>query len=452
MRSGVPLLALSLLAACDPPAPPSPVTTAPPVASTPAPTQAATAPTATSRAAEPSPASFVPKAPLPSTEDQKAMAKGNNAFAADLYGKIRSQKGNLAFSPLSVTTALTMTWAGARGDTAAQMKKVLHLEGTPEHALDAAGALVASYGAADNKVTIRVANRLFGDKAYTFDKAYLGRLEADFGAPLLPVDFRKAPDDARRAVNDWVAHETRDRVKDLIPPNGVTPDTRLVLANAIYFLGEWATPFEPVATQPAAFHATATTSRDVPTMHEEVSLHFAALDGVKVLDLPYKNGALALGLVLPDAVDGLGAVEARLGAEAIDKWFGALKTVKVDVALPKFEISPPESLALGDMLQAMGMPLAFDRGKADFTGIAGPSDPAERLCIGQVFHKAFVKVDEKGTEAAAATAVEAMAAGAAPMPEPVQEFKADHPFLFFLRDVRSGMILFMGRVNDPVSK
>jgi len=173
---------------------------------------------------------------------------------------------------------------------------------------------------------------------------------------------------------------------------------------------------------------------------------------VKVIELPYQNGGLAMGLVLPDAVDGLAALEAKLSADGLDKWFGAMKTTKVVVSLPKIEIDPGAPLALGDALSALGMPLAFDKAKADFTGIANPPSPADRLSIAQVFHKAFVKVDEKGTEAAAATAAPMAAAGAAPEPEKPAVFNADHPFLFFLRDVRSGMILFMGRVNDPASK
>jgi serpin B len=441
MRTRLPLIALPFLAAaCEsPPAPP------------PTPKIKVMAPIAALRMMEPAPAAFVPKAPPPSTEEQKDMAKSNNAFAVDLYGKIRTRAGNLAFSPLSITTALTMTWAGAKGDTAAQMKKVLHLDGAPEHALDAAGALVASYGAPDSKVTVNVANQLFGDKASTFDKAYLGLLSADFGAPLQPVDFKTGAAAARTTINDWIARETHDRIKDLIPANGVDKDTRLVLANAIYFLGDWASPFNKDATRPAAFHTTATASKDVPTMHEDESLRFAAVDGVKVLELPYQNGALAMGFVLPDAVDGLAAVEAQLAPEALDKWFGAMKPTKVIVSLPKIDLEPGDALALADTLSALGMPLAFDRAKADFTGIASPPSPDDRLFIGQVFHKAFVKVDEKGTEAAAATGT-AMAAGAAMPASPPLVFNADHQFLFFLRDTRSGMILFMGRVNDPASK
>lgn len=186
-------------------------------------------------------------------------------------------------------------------------------------------------------------------------------------------------------------------------------------------------------------------------MHKSDSLRFAATDGVKLLELPYVGGDVAMTFVLPDAEAGLEAVEARLSPATLAAWLGALRREQVMVSLPKFEIDPASSLALADLLKALGMPLAFDRGKADFTGIADPPSPADRLFISQVFHKAFVKLDEKGTEAAAATAVVMARAGSAP-PTNLAEFKADHPFLFLLRHVPSGTILFMGRVSDPANK
>ncbi len=301
-------------------------------------------------------------------------------------------------------------------------------------------------------MTIRIVNRLFGEKTYAFEQPYLDRVKSSLGAPLEPLDFKTAAEDSRGRINAWVAKETSNRITDLIPADGVNGDTRLVLTNAIYFLGQWVTPFVKEATSPAPFFTGKTDKRDVPTMHQTEHLHFAATDGVKLLDLPYQGGALAMTLVLPDAVDGLSAVEARLTPSTLEKWIGAATSAEVIVSLPKLEIAPADSLSLRDTLTAMGMPLAFDRQKADFTGIASPPSPEERLFIGNVFHKAFVKVDEKGTEAAAATAV-VMAEAAAALPgNGPQEFNADHPFLFFLRDVRSGLILFMGRVSDPASR
>jgi len=226
----------------------------------------------------------------------------------------------------------------------------------------------------------------------------------------------------------------------------VNATTRLVLANAIYFLGIWGDPFPKRLTAAAPFHLTASESHDVPMMHQAELFRFAVTDGVKVLEMFYKGLALAMTLVLPDQKGGLDAVEARLSPATLDAWFGALAADRVDVALPRFEVDPAGSLALQPTLEALGMPLAFNPNNADFTGITTPS-----LSIDNVFHKAFVKLDEDGTEAAAATAVVAHTRRLGP-PPPKVEFHADHPFLFFLRDVRSGMILFMGRVSDPTGK
>jgi serpin B len=450
MRHILPLCALSLLcAACDPASPPASPPSSP--TSAPAgPTAVTTAPLPTGTTAPGTP-TISPIAP-PAADDLKKLATSNNAFAVDLYAKARDQKGNLALSPLSISTALTMTWAGARGETAAQMKKVLHIEGTQDQAIDTAGKLVQSYASGSGTITLRVANRLFGEKTYSFEQAYLDRTKAAFGAPLEPVDFKGASEDARKHINEWISKETQDRIKDLIPARGLNADTRLVLTNAIYFLGDWMTPFNKEATRPAPFFTSKTDKKDVPTMNQTEGFRFAAADGVKLLEMPYDGGSMAMTLVLPDAVDGLDAVEKKLSPVTLDGWIAALKPERVTVALPKFEVNPAASLSLGDMLVGLGMPLAFDRDKADFTGIANPPKPADRLYIDKVFHKAFVKVDEKGTEAAAATAVVMARNGAAAPPKPPPEFRADHPFLFLLRDTRSGVILFMGRVADPAAK
>ena len=433
MRTLATLLSLSLvLAACEPPVPAVSAASDGPAPS-----------------ASPAPAS--PIAP-PAAADASGFAKSSNALAFDLYGKARAQAGNLALSPISISTALTMTWGGARGETAAQMKKVLHAEGDAERAMDVSGKLLASFGNEGNKVTLRVANRLFGEKSYTFDQGYLDRTKAAFGAPLEALDFKKAAEPGRVHINAWVAKQTQDRIKDLLPPNALDGETRLVLTNAIYFLGDWQNQFDRDRTKPAAFHATAADAKDVPTMNQVEHFKFAATDGVKLLEMPYEGGEVAMTLVLPDAPAGLDAVEQRLSPELLTKWITGMQFDRVVVALPKFEINPAASLSLGDTLQALGMPLAFDRASADFTGIANPPSPADRLYISKVFHKAFVKLDEKGTEAAAATAVVMARAGSAAPSKPPSEFKADRPFLFFLRHLKSGAILFMGRVSDPAVK
>ena len=446
MRSFLPLIPLALLcAACDPPSPAAPSTSAAP--SAPAPSAAS------SSTGLPSP-SAAPAAPVapPGAGELATLSAGNNALAFDLYRKTRTQPGNLALSPISISSALTMTWGGARGETAAEMQSVLHVQGKAEEAMDISGKLLASLGAADGKVTLRVANRLFGEKAYTFDPAYLERTRAVFGAPLEGLDFKHAADASRVHINDWVASQTQKRITDLLPAGSLDAETRLVLTNAIYFLGDWQSPFENNATAPAAFHVSPTSTKQLPTMNQVGSFRFAATDGVKLLEMPYVGGEVAMTLVVPDALGGLDAVEQRLSPEVLTKWSTAMEPQKVIVALPRFEIDPATSLSLGDTLQALGMRLAFDREKADFTGIANPPSPADRLYISKVFHKAFVKLDEKGTEAAAATAVVMARAGSAAPSKPPAEWRGDRPFLFFLRHVKSGAILFMGRVSDPAVK
>jgi serpin B len=367
-----------------------------------------------------------------------APADDANAFGFDLYGQLRARPGNLALSPASIAVALTMAWAGAGGETATQMRKVLHLEGDRGAALAAAGGLLAR----SDKLTLVAANRLFGEQSYRFAPAYLDALRAGFGAPLEAVDFAGAPDATRRHINAWVAAATKDRIKDLLPDQSILPTTKLVIANAIYFLADWARPFKKEATAPAPFHVSATAAHDVPMMRQTASFRYAATGGVKLLEMEYEGGDAAMLLVLPDAVDGLAAVEADLGPARLAAWLGALAQTRVAVALPRVTIDPG-ALALVEPLRALGMPLAFDRAKADFSGMTAKPD----LYITHVFHKAFVKIDEKGTEAAAATAV-VMGPRGAPAAQP-EHFDADHPFLFLLRDTRSGAVLFIGRVADP---
>jgi serpin B len=345
-----------------------------------------------------------------------------------------------------------MAWGGARGETAEEMRRVLHVQGAPDDALRSSGAALSRLQQAGGSVTFRVANRLFGEQHYRFEPAYLELTKAAYGAPLQPVDFRGAPEKARVVVNDWVEGQTEKRITDLVPAGSVTRDTRLVLVNAMYFLGDWAHPFAKEATRPRPFHVTASATKDVPTMQQTESFGWMQGDGFQALEMPYQGNAFSLVVLLPDAVDGLSALEGRLTSELLARTTGALAPRRVAVALPKFEVNPPESLPLSRILEGLGMKAAFDRRRADFTGIANPSDPEDRLFISEVFHKAFVKTDEKGTEAAAATAVMMPRVSSMPIQDEPIPFRADHPFLFLMRDKASGLVLFMGRVADPSTK
>jgi serpin B len=397
--------------------------------------------------AKPEPAKREPSAPahVEMPTQGAALAKQANAFAFELWHRLPA--GNLAMSPTSIATALAMTAGGAHGATEAQMRHVLHLEGDAATTMHDWGALAAALQDPARPVKLRIANRLFGERTVAFEKPYLDATAAAYGAPLEALDFVGNADAARAHINDWVANETADRIKDLLPPGTVNSATTIVVVNAIYFLADWLTPFKAEATSPADFWTTATAKKSVATMHAENSYQLAPLDGGAMLELPYQ-GELAMYVFLPDKRDGLAHLEQGLDAAHFDAALAAMSQGETIVALPKFKIDPPAPIELGPHLTALGMTDAFNAKLADLTGIAKPPNPDRRLSISAVFHKAFVKVDEKGTEAAAATAVIVTGAGAPPRTEP-RKFTADHPFLFAIVDKPTHLILFLGRVVDP---
>ena len=260
-------------------------------------------------------------------------------------------------------------------------------------------------------------------------------------------DAAHGPDAARAHINGWVEERTEKRIKDLLPATSINGETRLVLVNAIYYLADWEEPFDKTWTKDEPFHTTATTQKNVPTMKRTEHVPLAKTNGARVVELAYKGNQTAMWIVLPDAVDGLAEVEKGFTGATLDSWRSKLSVENVRVELPRFEVNPKESLSLAGKLKELGMTDAFEREKANFTGIANPSDPRERLFIANVFHKAFVKTDENGTEAAGATAVEMARAGG--MPQKPVDFKVDRPFLFLIVEKSTSLVLFMGRVSDP---
>jgi serpin B len=377
------------------------------------------------------------------------LATASNALGLDLWSRVRSMPGNLAISPASLSIALAMAWRGAAGETAAEMQRVLRIDGDPDAAVDGWGGLAAALQAPSRSLVLRVANQLFGDRAYRFEAAYLDRMRAAFGAPLETLDFANAPEPARAHINRWVEGRTEHRIRDLLAPLSIDSLTRLVLVNAIYFLGDWENAFDPNATAQNRFTIEPGVFRPTMLMHRQGRYRMAKADGVAVLKLPYVGGDTAMLVVLPGRLDGLPAVEQSLDTGKLAVWTGALSEQEVRVWLPRFLVDPPEAMRLRATLQALGMTRAFDAERADFTRMANPPSPGDQLYIDAVFHKAFVQVNEKGTEAAAATAVTMSPRGGA-MPPPLPEFRADHPFLFFIVDQASGLVLFMGRVAEPL--
>lgn len=380
---------------------------------------------------------------------QTTVAKSINAFGLDYWRRVAAEPGNRVISPASISIAFAMTYAGAEGETAQELAEVFHFDAAGESLHAGLASLMAAWNDAD-AVELSVANRLFAEETYTFQAPFVKLTTDVYAAPMQSMDFRGDADGSRQQINAWVQQRTKDRIRELLPPGSLDDTTRLVLTNAIYLEADWRTPFEKESTQPATFHAK---GRDVqaPTMAMSERLAFAAdpTAGVRLLQLPYQGERLAMLLVLPDAVDGLSAVETKLDAGALDRWAAAVEAPAavqlVDLRLPKFVIDPPLATPLRATLMAMGVQRAFDGEHAQFEAMA-PAPPP--LYISNAFHKAFIAVDEKGTEAAAATAV-VMAEGAGMPPAPPVSFHVDRPFLFVLRDRVAGAVLFMGRVEDP---
>ena len=368
-----------------------------------------------------------------------------NAFGLDLYRAVAAGQTNVVFSPASITLALAMARAGARGQTAAEMDAVMHAVASDEHAgwLNALDqALAARSGTfkdesgKDLPVTLRIANAPFAQQGMPLEKAYLEALAARFGAGMRLVDYRTQTEKARTLINGWVDAQTEHRIPELLVPGVLTPLTRLALVNAIYLKAPWQTPFSADATKADTFTRADGSAVQVPFMATTASLRYASGDGWRAVEIPYIGGSLAMTVILPDNLAGF---EQTLTADTFAAITGALAETQVALAFPKFGIETKAELA--PILAALGMPSAFDD-RADFSGIT----TAEQLLISNVIHQANIDVDEKGTEAAAATAV-VMRATAMPA-EPVA-FRADRPFLFALRDVPTGAVLFLGRVGDP---
>lgn len=385
------------------------------------------------------------------SEEARQMGESVSRFSVSMYGQLRAEPGNLFFSPYSISAALAMTREGARGETAAELDRALAFPRALTAAQrDLAQALrpreVDEWSEGERRKVpayeLNVANALWGQEGLAFLPEFTAILEQHYGAPLQRIDFRRS-DEARQRINAWVEEQTRARIKDIVPAGLPTPDTRLALANAIHFKASWDEPFQEQRTTDAPFH-TAAGDVTAKLMRRVAHLRYAEDDAVQVVSLPYRGRDTSMLVVLPRQRDGLAAVEGALTAERLAGWLAASKSVKVDVQLPRFEVT--HAFDAAQALGELGARRAFDAKQADFSGMLA----TEPLFIGVVLHKAFVAVDEKGTEAAAATVV-AMRAGSAPRPEQPVAFVADHPFLFMIRHEPTGAVLFMGRLADPTA-
>ena len=369
-----------------------------------------------------------------------------DAFGFDLYRAALTPGSNGVLSPASIVLALSMAQAGARGETATQMDTVLHAalgsgDGNGINSLDQAlGAISGDYSMPDGtsqKLTLRIANALFAQNGEKWEQAFLDTLAARFGADLKLVDYKADPAAARDQINGWISDQTEGRIPKLI--DSLDTRTRLVLANAIYLKAPWLTPFDAAGTVDAPFTRAGGSQVKVPTMSVGLShAGYASGSGWQAVELPYLNPSLVMTIVVPDD---LAAFEKSLDGPRFAQITSALADATVDLTLPRFKVETKADLT--SILPGMGMPLAFDFGKADFSGMT----TQEPLFISKVLHQANISVDENGTEASAATVV-VMDAGSA-APQHVVSMHVDRPFVFAVRDTSTGAILFLGRVSDP---
>jgi serpin B len=380
-----------------------------------------------------------------------ALVDANNAFALNLYRQLASEQAgagqNLFFSPYSMSAALCMTLAGAKGQTADEMRTVLALSSiSGQDAASLFGQLNTAIKPADPKVCqLTVANALWGEKTFPFRKDFVDLIAKSYQGNLTNLDLINASEPSRQQINQWVEEQTNQRIKDLLAQGTIDALTRLVLTNAIYFKGQWTEAFEKNKTKPLPFIVSPGNMVQVPMMFKHAtSIGHCKADSLAVAQLPYKGGELYMIVLLPDAPDGLPALEKQLTVGQLDLWISSVKTQKVNLYLPRFTMT--RDYSMNKPLQALGMKQAFLPGGADFTGLSDSPD-AKELFVSAVVHKAFVEVNEEGTEAAAATGV-VVGLKMAPMATPT--FRADHPFLFLIRHDKTGEILFLGRFSQPV--
>ena len=384
--------------------------------------------------------------PQVSQTDQQALVDGNSAFAFSLYRSLKGQSGNLLFSPFSISLALAMTYAGARGQTESQMANALHYT-LPQDSLHPAfnaldlALLSRAQNPEDSKVAgfqLSIVNAIWGQKGYSFLSSYLDTLAQNYDAGLRILDFQKSPEPSRVTINDWVAEQTANRIKDLIPQGSINDLTRLVLTNAIYFKAAWLNQFNKDSTTDGVFHLDSGTTVTVPMMRQSERFNYAEGDGYQTVELPYVGRQLSMVILLP-ASGNFSTFESGLTAQKVDSILNSLENRQVNLVMPKFTFE--SSFGLKSALSSMGMPVAF-ADAADFSGMSGNKD----LLIQDVVHKAFIAVDENGTEAAAATGV---VVGITAMPANPVDVTIDRPFIFLIRDIPTGTVLFLGRVMNP---
>jgi len=375
------------------------------------------------------------------TDGVSSVITANNQFALELYSKYKSKEGNIFFSPYSISTALAMTYEGAKGKTADEMQSVFHFPKDASVRQPAFAGIYNELNKGSGDYTLKTANALWAQKDYQFLPDYFNTVENYYGGKVTNLDFKSDAENSRVTINKWVEGQTNDKIKDLIPAGQIDSLTRLVLTNAIYFKGDWVWQFDKSKTRDSDFKVspTKTVKAQMMSMNpEKAKFSYAETEDLQILEMPYKGEELSMLVLLPKDTT-LENLEKSLTLEKLNQWKSGMKEEKMDaVQLPKFKFETKYFMA--EDLADMGMPTAFS-GNADFSGMTGNRD----LFIGFVIHQAYVDVNEEGTEAAAATAVGMVLTSVRPQ----RLFIADHPFIFIIQETKTGNILFLGRVNDP---
>jgi len=371
------------------------------------------------------------------SEKIESVVSGNNQFALDFYLELKDEEENIFFSPYSISVAMAMTYEGARDQTAYEMQSVMHFPENNETRRSGFAGLYNRINKQDKKYTLNTANALWAHHDYDFLEEYFDLIERYYMGTTTNLDFVNEPQKSRETINNWVEEKTNDKIKDLIPENFINELTRLVLTNAIYFKGDWVLQFDEKRTKEQNFRVDSETTVKVQMMSiKEEDFNYYETAEVQVLELPYDGEDLSMLILLPKE-DSLDSLDTSLTLENLTKWRDNLQEREMDIYIPKFKFET--KYFMKDTLTEMGMPTAFIPGEADLSGMDG----TQNLFIDFVIHQGYIEVNEKGTEAAAATAVGVSLTCAPP------SFVADHPFIFLIQDRETGNILFFGRVVDP---
>ena len=368
----------------------------------------------------------------------KDVSQGYNNFSYNMYQQLKNESGNLFFSPYSITTALSATYAGARGITETEISNVLCNSLSQEEFHPSYASTIEKLNQNNSKYQLEVANKVFVQDDYRILDSFEHTIKSNYGAAFDILDFEN-PFEASAVINSWVYEKTHEKIKDIVSPDLFDDNTCMVIANAIYFKGKWVKQFEKSSTKPKPFHVDRNGKIEVDMMQQENHFNYMENDELKMLELPYEGDRLSMFVILPKKIDGLKNIEENISNQMLNRCFSQLRNAEVNVSLPKFKLEV--SYNLNHALKQMGMPSAFDYSSANFSGISGTND----LFISDVLHKAFVETNEEGTEAAAATVFGIRGESF----KEHETFNADRPFIFFIKDKLTDLILFMGRISNP---